>query len=29
LAVAVASDSGQATVTDRLVYILLTWWDGR
>ncbi len=28
-AVAVASARGQATVTDRLEYILLTWWDGR
>lgn len=27
-AVAVASVGGQATVTDRMVYVLLTWWDG-
>ncbi len=25
---AVASGGGQATVTDRLVYVLFTWWDG-
>jgi hypothetical protein len=27
-AFAVAFAGGQATVTDRLVYVLFTWWDG-